>query len=387
MMNLPSRLMDELQMRNVHVDAPDEDTLVLHDVPAHTERFSKPATNLLLQRVRSGAVVVCVDANLEYTGTDEEVQRIFERGLVRSGWKTVLIVPCRPDDISPAVERALELLGKGAASASPGAGNGEGLLGRMATDLTAAATGGAGVPCVGRDAYVDEALSALFHWGPDRFPVIAGPAGIGKTNLLHGMAARLAEYRPDHRLLRVNMALLLAGTLFDAERETLLVKATQEAAAAANTFFMFEHIDLAVREIPKGAAILADALDRGLAFAGTGRTPGAQACLQPPLDGRARIITLPEPTLEQAAAMVEGARAALGKHHDLEIDAHLAKAAVAASAMLGGSLPGKAIAVLDAAAARAALHGVKIIGLDDLYAAAQRLADDAPRISRQPEEE
>ena len=75
----------------------------------------------------------------------------------------------------------------------------------------------------------------------------------------------------------------------------------------------------------------------------------------------------PRKTAELLAARL----AELADHHGVEITPSCITAALRATADLDGALPGKALTVLDAAAARAALTGARVTGPDDVYFAAQ----------------
>jgi ATP-dependent Clp protease ATP-binding subunit ClpA len=66
------------------------------------------------------------------------------------------------------------------------------------------------------------------------------------------------------------------------------------------------------------------------------------------------------------------ARDQIGRHHKVVIDDALIKSAIDASLGLAGRLPTKAIALLDAAAARAVLSNENRVGVYDLYTAASQ---------------
>ena len=65
----------------------------------------------------------------------------------------------------------------------------------------------------------------------------------------------------------------------------------------------------------------------------------------------------------------------LAAHHRVAIDAPVVEAAVARSLTLAGPLPDTAIALLDAAAARAALLKQPAVTLCDVYLAASRMKE------------
>jgi hypothetical protein len=63
---LEARLKARLKQLKVRVDTPDEDTLLLRNVPADCRSFSKPQTSVLVKRPRAGLpFLVCVDEDLK----------------------------------------------------------------------------------------------------------------------------------------------------------------------------------------------------------------------------------------------------------------------------------------------------------------------------------
>jgi len=125
--------------------------------------------------------------------------------------------------------------------------------------------------------------------------------------------------------------------------------------------------------IPYGAALLVEALDAGARLLGTALLPNAPRFASTPLSRRVHIVELgelsPHETLEVLRAVAEP----LALHHRLRIDESCLAACVQASRPLPGCFPAKAVTVLDAAAARAALAGSAGIGPDDIYAAIGRV--------------
>jgi ATP-dependent Clp protease ATP-binding subunit ClpA len=73
-------------------------------------------------------------------------------------------------------------------------------------------------------------------------------------------------------------------------------------------------------------------------------------------------------------SVLERLRPALEAHHGIQIDGEVEQAVVERSASMAGSLPGKAVRLLDAAAARASLTGATKVALVDVYLAASRIA-------------
>src|SRR5208283_4507662 len=76
-----------------------------------------------------------------------------------------------------------------------------------------------------------------------------------------------------------------------------------------------------------------------------------------PLGSRLEIIRLSELCRSDACRVLKQLREVIGKHHAVEIHSDVVETAVERSLSMPGTLPGKSIKLLDAAAARASLTG------------------------------
>jgi hypothetical protein len=78
MAGLEPALKAHLKQLKVRVDKPDDDTLLLRNVPADSRWFNKAQTSVLVKRPRAGLpYLVCVDEDLEYLGPDRQLARVF----------------------------------------------------------------------------------------------------------------------------------------------------------------------------------------------------------------------------------------------------------------------------------------------------------------------
>jgi ATP-dependent Clp protease ATP-binding subunit ClpA len=173
----------------------------------------------------------------------------------------------------------------------------------------------------------------------------------------------------------VDLSSLLAGALWESEREKLLNAVLEEAVAHSSVVLALERLELAVMTAQLTPWLLAGALDRGARLAATCLPPFIEKLSQGPLARRIDLIEVTELTREDAAAVLGHLREALAAHHRVAIDATLVEAAVARSLTLAGLLPDKAITLLDGAAARAALLKQPAVTLCDLYLAASRMKE------------
>lgn len=393
MQSLTRRLAKRLQQLQVSVDQTEQDVILLRRVPAHARHFSKELTNVLLKRLpEKAAILVLVDADLEYAGTDTEITRLFASGWYSAGWKALFLEPDGPRAKDNAIKRVLDLLGSQGqepvletpvppVAREPAK---TGLLAGISDNLTKQVRDGRSCPCIGRDESIIEVLSCLKRWGEARLALIVGESGVGKTNLLHGVAAALADRKPEAELLALNLERLFAGSAFEGERENLLGALFHEMQEHPERVVALEHAELAVCDMRYGPLLLANALDRGVAMVGVVLPQYLRFFLEPPLRRRVHVITLNEPSYETAAKMVAAHAPAIAAHHGVTIDEHLAQGATAAAEPLPGCRPGKAVTLLDAAAARAAIKGVAVVGLEDVYFAARRAQVCEPAQDEEP---
>ncbi|MGA2119511.1 MAG: hypothetical protein ABSH56_32790 [Bryobacteraceae bacterium] len=277
-----------------------------------------------------------------------------------------------------AVHQALAMLGatgepRVAASTSPSPVSG-GLLAQFAVNLTALVRGSSAPRTVGCEEMAEHAATSLLSW-QRRLPVIVGAPGLGKSNLLYEVARNMNEVRPEWDLLSVDVACLLAGALWEGQREKLLNVALEEVFTAGNVVLVLERAELAVMTAPPAPWLLAGALDRGAHLAATCLQGFVEKLGAGPLAHRMDWIEVTELAREDAAAVLGHLRETLAAHHRVAIDAPVVEAAVARSLTLAGRQPDKAITLLDAAAARAALTRQPAVTLCDVYLAASRMKE------------
>lgn len=382
MLQISQALVAKLKDSGVRIDVPDADTAVFRDVPLKDDLFNKTCTNLLVKRPRAGVpFLIYVDDDLEYTGGDRVLTRAFAGSLRRDGWRALRLGDASHQAFQPAVESALTVLGfdgrqPGAdSSARCAKTDGGELLAGFGTDLTQLAKEKRQEPTVGRDEEIAEVVSCVLRWGQRRLPVIVAESGAGKTNLLHAAAAKFLECRPDLKVLSLSLGHVLAGTFFDADRDSVLEKLLREAELSPNTIVAMEHLELTIQRTPHGPALLVQSLDSGARLIGTTLPWHVPALKAPPLARRLHPVELPEPEPADAVAILSLLRDRIAGHHRLEIDDTCVRLCVTLAQPLEDHFPAKAIALLDAAAARVSLSGGSVLGADDVYFAASQCTD------------
>jgi len=384
--NLMVRVKQEIEKRlrqlRVRVDMQDDDTVLLRNVPANDGFFSKARTNVLIKRARQGLpYLICVDEDLDYTGKDPALARAFVSGHKQQGWRVLSIGRSAGEDLQQVIEEALNVVGFDgrepemkhahvAEQRTPGS-----LLASFATSITTELND---EPTVGREEQIEEVVSSLLQWQV-RLPMIVGESGVGKTNLARAAARRLKQLRAGLNVLSVDLGAVMAGSLFESEREALLIALTRDVADAREAIVVFEHLEMALLGLPRGHLLLAQAVDRGMRVIGT-TLPGYQSRFEiEPLSRRVHVTELAEMGPADTVEVLRAVRKKIAEHHQMNISDSLIESVVETALPLEGCYPAKAITLLDAASARAMLAGETELTLFDLYGAASRFDVECSR--------
>ena len=257
----------------------------------------------------------------------------------------------------------------GDAQPVPVAGGGSAALDRFTTDLTAQARAGRIDPILGRESEIRQVIDILTRRRQNN-PILTGEAGVGKTAVVEGFAARVAAGDVPEALREVavrtlDLGLLQAGAGIKGEFENRLRSVIDEVKASLKPVILF--IDEAHTLIGAGnqagqgdaANLLKPALARGEL-----RTIAATTWAEykkffekdAALSRRFQVVKVDEPDEATAIAMMRGLSHTLEAHHGVRILDEALAAAVRLSARYIPSrqLPDKAVSLLDTACARVA---------------------------------
>ncbi|WP_355662469.1 type VI secretion system ATPase TssH [Halomonas salifodinae] len=251
---------------------------------------------------------------------------------------------------------------------APG-GEADSALARFASSLTEQARRGELDPVLGRDPEIDQMLDILGRRRKNN-PIVIGDAGVGKSAVVEGLAARIVEGRVPGalagvELLALDIGALQAGAAVKGEFEKRLKAVIEEVKAAPRPILLF--IDEAHTLIGAGNAeggsdaanLLKPALARGelrTIAATTWREYKKYFEKDPALSRRFQPVSLAEPSTAQALVILRGLRDTYESAHGVLIGDSGLRAAAELSAryLAGRQLPDKAIDVLDTACTRLA---------------------------------
>lgn len=265
---------------------------------------------------------------------------------------------------------ALAAPGEASGAMAPAAMGRQEALRRFATDLTEKARKGEIDPVSGRDEEIRQIVDILMRRRQNN-PILTGEAGVGKTAVVEGFAARLArgDVPPplrDVSLYTLDIGLLQAGASMKGEFENRLRQVIDEVQASPKPIILF--VDEAHTLIGAGGAqgtgdaanLLKPALARG-----TLRTIAATTWAEykkyiekdPALTRRFQVVQVAEPSEDTAILMVRGVASVLEKHHRVQVLDEALEAAVKLSHRYipARQLPDKAVSLLDTACARVAI--------------------------------
>ena len=243
------------------------------------------------------------------------------------------------------------------------------MLSQVATDLTSAAGEGKLDPLIGRDDELDALLVVLGRRGKQN-PVLTGPAGVGKTAIVEGLAQRMAEGQvpptlAGRRLWSVDVGLLLAGTRNRGDMEERAKQLLEEAETTKAVLFVDEIHQLLGSSRRSGetqgggmgmADLLKPALGRGavtLVGATTDDEYRQMVNADAAFDRRFREVSVDEPTSRVAETMVRRLADRYAGFHGVVFDDEAFSEAVRMTVrhLPDRRLPDKAVDALDEASA------------------------------------
>lgn len=333
---------------------------------AITEAWTLGSLNYGAAEVRSGFVLLALLSVDELSRAMRDFSREWEKISVESLGKDFFTLTQMSSETGSLLETQ-------AAADAPGTGTTPGktpFLDQYTVNLTENARQGKIDPVLGRDHEIRQIVDILMRRRQNN-PILTGEAGVGKTAVVEGFAARVVagDVPPPLRNVSVHgldLALLQAGAGVKGEFENRLKGLISEVKSSPTPIILF--IDEAHTMIGAGgqagqndaANLLKPALARGEL-----RTIAATTWSEykkyfekdAALARRFQVVKVEEPSEEQCATMLRGIVASLEKHHGLRIldEAVISTVKLSHRYLVGRQLPDKAVSVLDTACARLAL--------------------------------
>lgn len=271
---------------------------------------------------------------------------------------------------TPKGKSARKKPGKGEKSALPAS------LKKYARDLVGIARSGGIDPVIGRNTEIDRLIQILARRTKNN-PLLLGEAGVGKTAVAEGLAQRIADGEvpfllENKRIISLSMTALVAGTKYRGEFEERLKNVVDDVIKSKNLILFIDEIHTLIRTggaegSLDAANILKPALARSemqIIGATTQSEYKKHFAKDSALARRFQVVTVGEPSEEDAERILFGLRDKYEEFHHAQIEDSAVCAAVrlAKRYITDRYLPDKAIDLMDEAASRVRMQH---IGMSD----------------------
>ncbi|MEM7431798.1 MAG: ATP-dependent Clp protease ATP-binding subunit ClpA [Pseudomonadota bacterium] len=255
-------------------------------------------------------------------------------------------------------EQAAAMDGDGDADASP--------LQKYATNLNQMAVDGKIDPLIGREIEIERTVQILCRRRKNN-PLYVGEAGVGKTALAEGLARLIVEERvpevlQNATIYSLDMGTLIAGTKYRGDFEKRLKGVIAEVKQDPGAVLFIDEIHTVIGAgAASGGVMDASNLIKPVLASGEIRCIGSTTYAEyrgvfekdHALARRFQKIDVPEPTLEETVAILQGLKSRFEEHHGVKYDSDALTAAAELSMrhINDRRLPDKAIDVIDEAGA------------------------------------
>ena len=376
----------------------------------------KPAQSEGFQSVMENAIMHTASAEKESVEIDDIIASIFEEKesfaahyLFRQGIDRLAVLTFISHGVTTTPDEEINGGGEAEEPEEP-ADTGEEPRSRgkpakplqaYAVDLTEKARAGGIDPLIGREEILQRTIQVLCRRLKNN-PLHVGEPGVGKTAITEGLAQMVVEGKVpkalrDFRIYALDMGALLAGTKFRGDFEERLKKVIRELEKQEKAILFIDEIHTVVGAgSVSGGSMDASNILKPVLTSGKLRCIGSttyEDCRKffdkdRALSRRFQKIEVPEPTVEETHAILQGLRDKYESYHEVKFTDEALRAAgeLAAKYINDRHLPDKAIDVLDEAGA-----WVRVYGPETDPAAGPRIVDKAvvervvARIARIPE--
>ncbi|APB87113.1 AAA family ATPase [Lactiplantibacillus plantarum] len=225
---------------------------------------------------------------------------------------------------------------------------------------------------IGRDQEIEQLVETLCRKNK-RNPLVIAPPGVGKTNLIEGLAKRIVTQQVPPELQAQPIYVLELAQLKQSDQNFMgLFKALLTELQASRAMVFIDEIHTIVGTGSDGdnaldvSNVLKPALARGeITLIGATTTKEYHRYLEKDgaLARRFDVIQLAEPSVLASYQILGGLKASYEAYHDLTIDATATKTAVdyAVRYLPDRYLPDKAFDLLDESCAYAKAHALKAV--------------------------
>jgi len=246
-------------------------------------------------------------------------------------------------------------------------------LDQYATNLNEQAVQGKIDPLIGRELEIERTVQILCRRRKNN-PLYVGEAGVGKTALAEGLARMITEERVpevlrDSTIYALDMGALIAGTKYRGDFEKRLKGVITEISEDPGAILFIDEIHTVIGAgAASGGVMDASNLIKPVLANGEIRCIGSTTYTEyrgifekdHALARRFQKVEVPEPSVEETVAILNGLKSRFEEHHGIHYDTAALESAAELSArhINDRHLPDKAIDVMDEAGASLRLQPV-----------------------------
>jgi len=244
------------------------------------------------------------------------------------------------------------------------------ILNQYSRDFTAMARKGEMDPVIGREKEITKLIQVLSRRKKNNV-ILLGPAGVGKTSIVEGLAEKIVKAEVpalllNKRVIALDLPSIVSGTKYRGEFEQRIKKITDEISQSRRSIILFiDEIHTLVSAGKAEGAIDADDILKPPLARGELQAIGATTNKEyekyiledTTLARRFQIIEVKEPTFEECLNILQGIKADYEAYHNVQIsDEALVKAIELSQEYIKDRvLPDKAIDLIDEASAKVRL--------------------------------
>ena len=265
------------------------------------------------------------------------------------------------------------------------------VLDQYSRDLTKLATEGKLDPVIGREEEIRRVIQILSRRGKNN-PCLIGEPGVGKTAIAEGLAQQISlglvpEPVAGKRVITLDLSSMIAGSKYRGEFEERIKKVIREVIGAGNILLFMDELHTIIgaggaEGAMDASNILKPYLARGeLQMIGATTVEEYRKYIErdAALERRFQPVMVEEPSVEATVEILKGLRRFYERHHQVAITEEGIEAAARLSDRYVSDrfLPDKAIDLMDEAAAKVRLEGMKdSTDLQDIRIEINRVTDE-----------